>query len=389
MPNAFNFFKLLIPLTGEKKRLLFLIQKMTSKKELKELKYLIKQEEIDIRLKTLSVSKGIADDYSYPLITSHSKDIQINNFITELNKKIEQSSKSKIFSQFNPEKILGFIAGNIVGFLEIKQAALLQLFSEEKLHILLLGDPGTGKTEILRSIHDLSPISSFGLGSGTTGAGLTVAFQGKEISKGLLPMADKGICCIDELNLLKKEDVGSLYNAMEKGFVTYNKGGKSVRFDARVKILATANPKGDKFSEDVKKVKDQLPFDQALLSRFHLIFFIKKPSKEKLLTITKKILRQEKPELKKEDLQFIKDYIEFSKLFNVSFEKSLEKEILLFIDQVKDDEKKFLIEINPRIVVGIMNMAKAKARMHLRNKVEKQDLDFVLGIFRKSLYESY
>ncbi len=389
MANAFNFFRLFVPLPEEAKKALDLMAGIATKKELKDVRYLIKQREAEIKIKRFGVSKILTEEYSYPEIISHSKDIETTGFLKELNQKVQEASKKKAFDSFNPEKILEYIAGNIVGFMEIKKAALLQLFSTEKLHILLLGDPGTGKTEILRSVNELSPISSFGLGSGTTGAGLTITFKGKEISKGLLPMADKGICCIDELNLLKKEDVGSLYNAMEKGFVTYDKGGKSTKFDARVRVLATANPKGDRFSENLTKIKSQLPFDQALLSRFHLIFFIKKPSKEKFLTITKKILSQEKTEIKNDDKQFIKEYIEYAESINVSFDKSLEKEILLFVDRIKDEEKKFLVEISPRLVVGIMNMAKARAKMFLRSKVSSEDLEYVLEIVKKSLYESY
>jgi replicative DNA helicase Mcm len=180
------------------------------------------------------------------------------------------------FASQAEEKIFSLIAPNIIGLDEVKKAGLIQLFAKDKVHILLLGDPATGKTDILRSIADLAPISSYGLGSGASKAGLTVAVIGKDIAKGLLPMADNGIACIDELNLLKTADRAGLFNAMEKGFITYDKADSHLKIDARIKVFATANPEGERFvGRTIDVIKKQIPFDPALLSRFHLIFLIR------------------------------------------------------------------------------------------------------------------
>ena len=82
--------------------------------------------------------------------------------------------RSSAFSEFSSvalEKLSGMIAPDIVGFDAVKKAGALQLFATDRIHVLLLGDPGVGKTEILRSAAELYPISSFGLGSGTSSAG--------------------------------------------------------------------------------------------------------------------------------------------------------------------------------------------------------------------------
>lgn len=354
-----------------------------------DLKFLFKQKQVEAKEVKRKVSPSLCKEYAFLQLVSHSKDVEISTYIKKLNSALERHLKKKVFSSVDPAKFLDFFAPQLVGFAEIKKAALMQLFAKEKVHLLLLGDPGTGKTEILRTSQELAPIASFGLGSGTTGAGLTVTVHGKEVSKGLLPLADKGICCIDELNLLKKEDLGSLYNAMEKGFVTYSKGGRHLHFDARVRVLATANPKGDTFADTPQKVKQQLPFEQALLSRFHLIFFIKKPSKETFMTITKHIMENKKTKVAEDDAAFIKDYVMFADGVDVDFPLSLESKITSFVDQIKDDENKFLIRISPRLVVGLINLCKAHARMYLRSAVTAQDIDAVLDIVHKSLYETY
>src|SRR3989344_442334 len=188
-----------------------------------------------------------------------------------MNIKIKNKVDHILFSQFAPfafQKISSLVAPDIHGNDHLKEAATIILFSDESLHLLLLGDPGTGKTDIIRGAAELHPKHSFGLGSGTSGAGLVVSAKGNEIIPGLLPLADGGICAIDELNLMKEESRAGLYNAMEKGFVSYDKGGNHYQFDARARVLATANPKEDKFTgKTVKELKEEIPFDSALLTR--------------------------------------------------------------------------------------------------------------------------
>ena len=284
-------------------------------------------------------------------------------------------------------RIKKFIAPHIVGFDDIREAVVLQMFAKEKIHILLLGDPSTGKTDILRAVNDLAPISSYGLGSGTSSAGLTATIKGKEVTPGLLPMADNGICCIDELNLMKHQDRGSLLNAMEKGFVSYDKANKHVKFDARISVLATANPKGDRFVGKIPSTwLKQIPFDPALLTRFHLVFFIRKPNEKEFLDIAKKIIADTTKALEMGDTLFLRDYIEFSQIIEVDFDKKLKEQIVDFAAQLKKDEKDFLVEVSPRTIIGIMRLAKASARMELRHKVEQKDLDKVFKVVKNSLY---
>jgi DNA replicative helicase MCM subunit Mcm2 (Cdc46/Mcm family) len=313
-------------------------------------------------------------------------------FADAINEKNEEYVKSTTFKEFAPialSYLSGHLAKQLVGFEAVKEAVAVQLFSAENMHILLLGDPGTGKTEILRSAHDVMPVSSFGLGSGTSGAGLTVTAKGKQVEKGLLPMADKGLACIDELNLIKKEDVAGLYNAMEKGFVRYDKMGKHMKFDARVSVLATANPKYSKFSgKDKAAIKKEIPFEAALLSRFHLVFFIRKHDVKEFVAIAKHIVQDKEHGMKAGDIAFLKDYIEAARAIEVNYPKEMEQMVVDFAEHVKKEEKKLLIEVSPRIVVGVVRMAKAVARAQMRNSVEEKDVRLVLDIVKKSLYKA-
>lgn len=339
-----------------------------------------------IKIENVEIDSQFVEDMTYPQIISLSTKVDAS----EVNSDIQQHFMKEIYESFSSKAfdvIPSVIASNIQGMEEIKKAAALQLFSKQPVHILILGDPGTGKTDILRASFKLAPISSFGLGSGTSGAGLVATVKGSKIMKGLLPLADGGVCCIDELNLMKEESRAGLYNAMEKGFVTYDKGGHHYKFDAHIKVLATANPKGDKFTGDtIEKLKEELPFDSALLTRFHLSFFVRKPDLEKFKEIASSIASGKKYELSKGDIDFIKGYIEFVNKKEVhDIRKTLQKKVVDFISDIKKDEKNYLIEVSPRLVLGFMRMCKALALIEGREDVEEKDIDRIKEIVMASL----
>ncbi len=346
----------------------------------------VKDGSVVIDLENVSVG-GLLPSMTVPKIIA--KKPLVSDLVAKLNSKIDSKTSSVLFKEFSKviyDNCSKIIAPDIVGFDMVKKAVALQLFSPEKIHILLLGDPGTGKTRILSSVTELALVSAMGLGSGTSGVGLSVTVKGKDVKKGLLPLADGGICAIDELNLMKEESRASLYNAMQNGFVTYDKGGHSYRFDARVSVLATANPKGDKFTGNtVAELKKQLPFDPALLSRFHLTFFIRKHSVEEFKEISRSLLKQKKVRLSDKEISFIKEYLKKAHDISPSIPKKFEQEIVDFIGDIKEKEAGYLVEVSPRMVVGFSRLTKAAARMELRSQVQAKDIRLVKDIVSTSL----
>ncbi|MEM4248583.1 MAG: ATP-binding protein [Candidatus Nanoarchaeia archaeon] len=387
------------PLTKKEKFQLSKIEAYLNEKDRNRLINLIKQGKARVRLIRFGWSFLISGKDLLPRILfvkpenrkfNPDMDVEAKDqiWLEEQDKKIRKiffESNFKEFSEKAWTAVPQFIAPNLVGLIEIKQAAALQLFSPEPVHILLLGDPGTGKTDIIRSSAELSPVSSFGLGSGTSGAGLAVTVQGKQVSPGLLPMANGGLCAIDELNLMKKEDYAALYNAMEKGFVSYDKGGKHYKFDAKIKLIATANPSGDKFkSYDLEQVKKQLPFDSALLSRFHLTFLVKRVSLERFAEIAEKLISEDKIKAKKNDVLFIKRYIRYANKLDPKLPNALAEKVKKFVTDLKEKEDQLPFEITPRTVIGITRLLKASARIDLRNEIEAKDLDRVFSVIAKT-----
>lgn len=376
-------------LSSEEEKRLESLEWYISKKQIRIIKGLIKERKISLETESVSLF-GIVGDVLFPKIVMTTKDMNVINIVSTVNDKISNKMMYILCSELSKnihDNCAQIIAPNIVGFENAKKAVALQLFSPEHIHILLLGDPGTGKTQILNSAVDLALVSSMGLGSGTSGVGLAITVKGKEVIKGLLPMADNGLCAIDELNLMNEESRASLYNAMEKGFVSYDKGGHSYRFDARVSILATANPKGDKFTgKTVAQLKKQLPFDPALLSRFHLTFLVRKHDVYEFKKITSAILTKKNQILNSKEKKFLQEYINKAhSIDHIKLPKRFEQEIIDFIADIKENEQKYLVEISPRMVVGFTRMVTASARMELRKEVETKDVLLVKTIIKESL----
>jgi len=212
-----------------------------------------------------------------------------------------------------------------------------------------------------------------------------VAMRGNKIFKGLLPMANGGLAAIDELNLMKRVDRANLYSAMDKGFVGYDKIGGHLKVDAKISVLAGANPVGGKFNRTLEKIRRQLPFDPALLQRFHLMFFIRPPDVARFGQITRKIVKDEKVKVREEDIEFVKDYIKYCESIIVNFPKEFENNVTEFVEYIKRREYRYLVEISPRLVIGLIRLIKASARMELRENVEQRDLDRAKEILKESL----
>ncbi len=376
--SVLEFFKANRPVVGANRESVNKLRQFLSEKDIKVLKRAVNLGHVSFTSSTLGISKHIGKDSYFPTLAPRIPNKEVKELVEKFNDKIEQAVTVAKFGEFSvkaAEIIPNYLAYKLHGLNNVKNAITLQMFAKERVHVLLLGDPGTGKTEFLQSVEKIYPITSFGLGSGTSGAGLAVTIKGKTVKPGLLPAANKGICCIDELNLMKKDDYASLYSAMEKGFITYDKGGSHNKFDADVRLLATANPIGDKFRGNTRDaVIRQLPFETALLSRFSLIFLIRKPDLKTFMNIAKEIVEKKQLKLNPADIEFIQKYIKHAEQLEVEFPKEFKEHVVEFSRQVKQKEDKLFFEVSPRLIHSLINLAKANARLNLRKRVEQQDL---------------
>lgn len=157
------------------------------------------------------------------------------------------------------------------------------------IHLLLVGDPGTGKSGLLRYASELSPHGGvFTSGKGVSSAGLTAAavrdqeFGGNDkwtLKAGALVMADEGVACVDELDKMSDTDRNSLHEALEQQEISISKAGITATLNARCSLIAAANPKHGRF-DPYEIISEQIELDPALYSRFDLIFTIQDEIKE-------------------------------------------------------------------------------------------------------------
>ena len=121
-------------------------------------------------------------------------------------------------------------------------------------------------------------------------------------------------------------------------------------------------------------------------SHHHLSFFIRKPDLKQFKEIASTIASGNKNELSKGDVDFIKGYIEYAKGKEVhDIRRTLQTQIVDFIAEIKKDEKKYLIEVSPRLVVGFMRLCKALAALEGREDVKEEDVSRIKDIVKNSL----
>lgn len=177
----------------------------------------------------------------------------------------------------------------IYGHSNIKSAILLMLVggvSKSKdiklrgdINVLLVGDPGTAKSQFLKQTSSLNPRSVYTSGKSSSAAGLTAAVikDGETgeftIEAGALMLSDKGVCCIDEFDKMTYKDQVSIHEAMEQQTITIAKAGINATLNSRTSILAAANPIKGRYDKR-KTLKQNVNLSPPIMSRFDLYFVL-------------------------------------------------------------------------------------------------------------------
>ncbi|MEM2244267.1 MAG: minichromosome maintenance protein MCM [Archaeoglobaceae archaeon] len=320
------------------------------------------------------------------------------------------------------EKIVKTIAPSIYGYEDIKLAIALQLFGgvpkklpdgteiRGDIHILLVGDPGVAKSQLLRFVHRIAPRSIYTTGKGTTTAGLTATAVRDEVDgrwtleAGALVLADKGIALVDEIDKMRKEDRSALHEALEQQTISVAKAGINAILKARCALLAAANPKYGRFDR-FSPIAEQIELSPTLLSRFDLIFVLTdEPEIEKDKRLAEHILNihqigetLEKMKLVGEasrianivpaiDPELFRKYIAYAKNFFPILSEEAKKRIEEYYISLRSKAKENSpVPITARQLESVIRLAEASARVRLSEVVTAEDVDRVTKIMERSL----
>jgi len=307
-------------------------------------------------------------------------------------------------------KVLQSIAPSIYGYEAIKEAIMYLLFggvSKElpdvrirgDINVLLVGDPGTGKSQMLQYAARAAPRGLYTTGRGSTAAGLTAAVV-KEggtgnfiLEAGALVLGDKGVCCIDEMDKMREEDRSAIHPAMEQQVVSIAKGGIVATLNARTSILAAANPTLGRYNP-YQTIAQNINLPVTILSRFDLIFVLRdQPEAERDARLAEHILGLHRaagtPLTPPIDPTLLRKYIGYSRRIKPVMTPEVIERFRDFYLKMRtasaEGGEASAISITPRQLESLVRLAEARARVHLREEVTVEDAEAVIALMQRSL----
>lgn len=322
----------------------------------------------------------------------------------EEEKKIREMSSDPWIYQ----KIIRSIAPSIYGLEEVKEAVLLQMIGGIRrtypdgvivrgdINLLLIGDPGTAKSQLLKYVQKIAPRGLYTSGRGVTAAGLTAAVVRDKtgsftLEAGAVVLADKGIAAIDEFEKMKAEDRVAIHEAMEQQTVSVAKGGIVATLNARTAILAAANPVYGRY-DDSLNFSENVNLPSTLLSRFDLYFIIKdRPDKETDAKLSDHILQlhMEAYNYGEEMIppDMLRKYLAYSKRITPRLTPESTERIRNFFLQLRSSsqETNAPIPITPRHLESLIRLSVARARVLLREEVTVEDAEAAIRLMNYSL----
>ncbi|KAK3327155.1 DNA replication licensing factor mcm2 [Cercophora scortea] len=190
------------------------------------------------------------------------------------------------------DKIINSIAPSIYGHTDIKTAVALSLFGgvakttrgahhiRGDINVLLLGDPGTAKSQVLKYVEKTAHRAVFATGQGASAVGLTASVRRDPLTSewtlegGALVLADKGTCLIDEFDKMNDQDRTSIHEAMEQQTISISKAGIVTTLQARCGIIAAANPIGGRYNSTIP-FSANVELTEPILSRFDILVVVR------------------------------------------------------------------------------------------------------------------
>ncbi len=310
--------------------------------------------------------------------------------------------------------LVGSLAPSLYGMKEIKESIIMQLFGgvprnlrdktniRGDIHVLLIGDPASGKSQLLKLVPEIVPRGKYVSGKGTTGAGLTATVTKDEqfmggwvLEAGAMVLANRGMLAVDEFEKMSPEDQVAMHEGLEQGTVSIAKASIVATLPAKTAVLAGGNPKFSRFDPYIPIAK-QITITDTLLSRFDLKFAIRDvpdPTRDK--SLVDHVLRTREDEnfegaTPKIDPDFIRKYIAYARgNCEPKFNKEAGRILRNFYIRTRKmaSSSTSSIPVTMRQFEALIRLSEASARIQLQPEVRKEDAQRAIRLMKFSLQQ--
>ncbi len=305
------------------------------------------------------------------------------------------------------DRLVTSVAPAIFGHELHKEAALLLMVGSPQknlpdgstlrgdVNILLVGDPGTAKSELLKYVARVAPRGLYTSGRGSTAAGLTAAVVKEKngmmmLEAGATVLADLGVAAIDEFDKMRDEDRSALHEVMEQQTASVAKGGIIATLNARTSILAAANPVDGKY-DPYKNILDNVNLPIPLLTRFDLIFILRDeadPAQDE--TVARHILdmraKSSFPTAPPVDFELLKKYIIYAKKLDPEFTDEASTRLSSYYIKLRREASPEQISVTPRWLEAMIRLSIARARLLLHPRVTEDDALHSINLVERMLH---